>query len=126
MKKKPLHTSGVVNLSSGEKIKDYEFNVPQGGVFIIEFVGVNAFAQHGQDLFFALQVFTNSSKGIYPLSPAGSSPYLDPEFPSRVFGSQQVKLYADPGSKLIATFARSSDSGDARALFDISGRTMAP
>ena len=126
MKGKPFRVAGAVNHLEGETIKDCELSLPQDKLFIIEFVGINAFAQNGQDLFFALQVNEDSAVYTYPIAPTGSSPYLDPEYPARIFGSQQVRLYVGPGGKLIVTFARSGDNGDARAFFDISGRIITP
>lgn len=118
-------TGGVINLENGEYIKDLNLEgLPQNRRFIIEFVGINAFAQPGQKIFVALQVHTNSRKGIYPIAPIGNSPFSDPNYPARIFGSQQVQLYADPNSDLIITVARDNDNAGARAFIDLSGRLI--
>jgi hypothetical protein len=120
-------TGGVVNLENGESIKDFHLTgLSENKLFIIEFVGINAFAQSGQILFIALQVFTNSVQGIYPIVPTGASPYSDPTYPARIFGSQQVRLYADPDSDLIITVSRNNDIADARAFVHLSGRIITP
>lgn len=118
---------GVVNLENGESIKDFPLTgVPKDKLFIIEFVGINAFAQPGQVLFVALQVFTNSVQGIYPIVPSGISPFSDPEYPARIFGSQKVRLYADPNREIIITVGRHNATGEARAFIDLSGRIITP
>ena len=120
-------TGGVINLENGESIKDFHLTgLPETKLFIIEFVGINAFAQPGQVLFIALQVFTNSVQGNYPRVPTGASPYSDPTFPARIFGSQHVRLYADPDSDLIITVSRNNDTADARAFVHLSGRLITP
>ncbi len=118
---------GLINLDNGQSIKDFVFdNLPKDKLFIIEFVGINAFAQTDQVLFIALQVYTNSKKCIYPIVPTGSSPYSDSTFPARVFGSQQVLLYSDPNSDPILTVDRSTDNGKARVFVSLSGRLVTP
>jgi len=120
-------TGGVINLENGESIKDFHFQgLPKDKLFIIEFVGINAFAQPGQVFFVALQVHTNSRLGIYPIVPVGVSPFSDPTYPARIFGSQQVQLYADPNSDLIVTVARDNENADDRAFIDLSGRLITP
>jgi hypothetical protein len=120
-------TGGVINLENGESIKDFHLKgLPQDKLFIIEFVGINAFAQPGQVLFIALQIFTNFVQGIYPIVPTGASSYSDPTYPARIFGSQQVRLYADPNSDLIITVSRNNDTADARAFVHLSGRLITP
>lgn len=118
-------TGEVINLDDGESIKDVLFQgLPKDKLFIIEFVGINAFTQPGQVIFVALQVQTNSRKGIYPIVPIGVSPFSDPTYPARIFGSQKVRLYADPNSDLIVTVARDNDNANARAFVDLSGRLL--
>ncbi|MBI9091630.1 MAG: hypothetical protein JEZ12_20665 [Desulfobacterium sp.] len=127
MEGKPFKAGGVINLSDGEGIKDYPISgLPQDKLFIIEFVGINAFAQPGQTLFIALQVHTNSVQGTYPIVPIGTSPYSDPDFPVRMFGSQRILLYPDPGSDIILTVGRNNDHKDARVFVDLSGRITIP
>jgi hypothetical protein len=123
-----FHVNGIVNLGNGERSKDFQFSaLPQGKLFIIEFVGINAFAQPGQVLFAALQVQTNSVMGVYPIVLTGSSPFPDSTYPTRIFGSQQLRLYADPDSCLIVTVDRNTDSSkDARVEFHLSGRIIVP
>jgi hypothetical protein len=120
----PHKVGGVINLENGETIKELVLKVPGDSLFIIEFIGTNAFAQLDQEIFVALQVTTNSSLGVYPLVPIGRSPFTDPEYPVRIFGSQVARLYADPKSNLILTFGRSSASGSARGFIDVSGRLV--
>ena len=118
---------GVINLDDGESIKDFHLPVlPSDKLFIIEFVGINAFAQPGQILFIALQVHTNSLQGIYPIVPSGTSPFSDPSYPARIFGSQQVLLYADPNSTVIITVGRNTVNAEARAFVQLSGRLITP
>ena len=120
-------TGGVINLENGEGIKDFHLTeVPKDKLFLIEFVGINAFVQSGQVLFIALQLFTNSVQGIYPIVPTGASSYSDPTYPERLFGSQHVRLYADPDSDLIITVSRNNDTADARAFVHLSGRIITP
>jgi hypothetical protein len=127
MKGETFSTGGVINLGNGESIQDFHFTgLPKDKLFIIEFVGINAFAQPDQVLFVALQVFTNSVQGIYPIVPLGTSPFSDPTYPARIFGSQHVRLYADPNRDLIVTVARSHDNADARAFVQLSGRLITP
>jgi hypothetical protein len=122
----PYHRTGVINLENGVGIMDFDItDLPQGKLFVIEFVGVNAFAQPDQSLFFALQVKTNTS-GVYPIVLNGESPFDDSVYPARYFGSQQVLLYADPDRTLKITFARHDSSGEARCFFDLSGRIIDP
>jgi len=49
----------------------------------------------GADLCHCAEV-TASHLGIYPIVLTGSSTIADPDFPARSFGSQLVRLYADP------------------------------
>jgi len=121
----PFQKGSVVNLNDGEIVKDCTLvTVPQDKRFIIEFVGVNGFAQLGQRLFVAIQATTNGYKGAYPIVLAGRSRIEDPAFPMRRFGSQQVRLYADPGSDLIVTVARHLGRDDARVFVDVCGLLM--
>jgi hypothetical protein len=120
-------TGGVVNLENGETIKDFQLTgLPKDKLFIIEFVGINAFAQSGQVLFVGLQVHTNSVQGIFPIVPLGASPYSDPTYPARIFGSQQVRLYADANSHILITVARNNDTAGARTFVQLSGRIITP
>lgn len=124
----PFGTGGIINLVDGETIKDFQPpEFPLDKLFIIEFVGINAGAQPDQDLTIFLQVHTNTVKRIYPIVPMGKSPSPnDPEYPIDIYGSQQVRLYADPNSELIITARRSSGTGGARAIVDLSGRIIPP
>lgn len=116
-----------INLEDGESIKDFQHQgLPQGKLFMIEFVGINAFAQPGQVLFVALQVDTNFVKGIYPIVPSGASSSSGPEYPARIFGSQLVRLYADPNSDLIITVGRNNAHAEARVWVFLSGRIITP
>lgn len=127
MKGEIFCTGGVVNLENGETIKDSQLTgLPGDKLFIIEFVGINAFAQPGQVLFIALQVQTNSVQGIFPIVPIGASSFTDPQYPARIFGSQQVRLYADPNSEILITVARDNDTADARIFVQLSGRIITP
>jgi hypothetical protein len=127
MKGEVFSSGGVINLENGESIKDFRLSgLPKDKLFIIEFVGINAFAQPDQVLFIALQVSTNSAQGIYPIVPSGSSSYSDPTFPARIFGSQQVLLYADPNKDVIITVGRDKDTADARVFVHLSGRLITP
>ena len=127
MEGQPFHVNGTVNLSNGEGLKDYTFTgLPKDKLFIIEFVGVNAFAQPGQVLFIGLQVQTHATPGIYPIVLNGSSAFSDPTYPARLFGSQKVKLYADPNSDIVVSVARDSSSNSCRAMINLSGRIVEP
>jgi hypothetical protein len=117
-----FQTGGVINLAEGEESKDETLLVvPTDQQFDIRFVGVNGFAQPGQILFVALQVTTAGYLGIYPIVLTGTSPFSDPEFPTRHFGSQEVRLHADSGSDLLITVARHETHAGARVFVDVSG-----
>ncbi len=122
MAKEPYQMGGVVNLVEGEKHKDVSIlTIPAKKRFDIKFVGINGFGQPNQPLFFSLQVWTKSRQGLYPIAPTGNSEVGDPEYPKRFFGSQEVKLYADPGSKLIFTVARRDTYAKVRVFVDVCG-----
>ena len=113
---------GVVNLIEGERDKDaIIFTVPDNKIFVIEFTGNNAFSQPKQSLFYALQITTKSHLGIYPLAVSGNTVFHDPEFPKRFFGSQLVKLYADPNSQIIFTVVRRETHANVRVFVDMCG-----
>jgi hypothetical protein len=117
-----FQSGGVINLAEGEEVKDATILVvPTDQQFDIQFVGVNGFAQPGQILFVALQVTTAGRLGIYPIVLTGMSPFSDPEFPTRYFGSQAVRLHADAGSDLLITVARHETRAGARVFVNVSG-----
>ena len=120
--RRSFQTGGVINLAEGEEVKDVTIlAVAPDQRFDIRFVGVNGFAQPGQILFVALQVTTVGHLGTYPIVLTGMSPFADPEFPTRCFGSQEVRLHADPGSDLLITVARHETRAGARVFVDVSG-----
>jgi hypothetical protein len=122
MAKNPYQMGGVVNLVEGESVKDVSIlTLPARKGFEIKFVGINGFGQPNQPLFFALRVSTQSRTGNYPIALTGNSEIADPEFPKRFFGSQQVELYADPGSELIFTVARRDTYAKVRVFVDMYG-----
>lgn len=127
----PFFAGGTINLHNGETVKDFQLSeLPQDKLFIIEFVGVNAFAQPDQILFIGLQVVTildiGPRTGLYPIVLTGTSPNSVPlPFPTRIFGSQQLRLYADLNSGLTISVARNNGDNDARASVSLSGRIIA-
>jgi hypothetical protein len=63
--RQPFHAGEVIDLAAGEAGKQATiWVVPQGKRFVVECVGVNAFAQPGQKLFAALRVTTAGYVGI--------------------------------------------------------------
>jgi hypothetical protein len=127
MRGKPFHTGGVINLANGEETKDIQLpKIAKDRLFVVEFVGVNGFLQQNQTLFVALEVYTNSLPGIYPIVTNGTSTISDPAFPARRFGSRQILLYADPDSQIVVTAARHNGNADARIFVDLCGRLVKP
>jgi hypothetical protein len=127
MSGKPFHVGGVINLANGEETRDIRLpRIAKDRLFVVEFVGVNGFVQQNQTLFVSLEVYTNSSPGIYPVVTTGTSTVSDPSFPARRFGGQRVLLYADPDSEIIVTAARHNGDADARIFVEISGRLVKP
>jgi len=124
---RPFHRGAVLNLSPGEKLSEIQLlNIPKNRLFIIEFVGINAFMQRNQQLFVSLGVITDTVGGVYPIVPAGNMASLDPAFAVRRFGSQRVLLYADANSAITITVARDNDNGSAEAIVEVSGRLVMP
>jgi hypothetical protein len=123
--RQPLQADELIDLAGGETGKQVTLlTMPRGKRFVIECVGVNAFLQPGQKLFVALHVTTGNRIGIYPIVLAGSSTIADPAFPSRTFGSQQVRLYADPETNVDFSVARDDATGGARIFVSLSGMLM--
>jgi hypothetical protein len=131
MEGSPFHTVGVANLVNTETLTEIKLRTPLDKLFIVEFVGINGFVQPDQHLFVSLQV----GAGIYPIVllgvltnavPIGGSTKADPTFPVRRFGSQQLLLYADPGSNITVAVARDNGNADARVSVDVSGRIITP
>ena len=122
MAQRPFQTGAIVNLNSGESSKDVVIStVPANKRFHVKFLGINGFGQPDQPLFYAIQVTTGSRLGIYPIAPSGVAEIAEPEFPARHFGSQEVMLYADPGSDLIFTVARKDTTGNVRVFIELCG-----
>lgn len=122
MAQRPFQTGAIVNLSSGESSKDVVIcTVPANKRFHVKFLGINGFGQPNQAPFYAIQVTTGSRLGIYPIAPSGVGEIAEPEFPARHFGSQEVTLYADPGSDLLFTVARKDTTGNVRAFVELCG-----
>ncbi|MBX3300875.1 MAG: hypothetical protein KF693_01530 [Nitrospira sp.] len=122
MAQRPFQTGAVVNLSNGESSKEVTIGtVPTNKRFHVKFLGINGFGQPNQPLFYAVHVTTGSRIGIYPIAPSGSAGIAEPEFPARYFGSQEIILYADPGSDLIFTVARKDTTGNVRVFIDLCG-----
>ena len=122
MAQRPFQTGAVVNLSNGESSKEVTIcTVPTDKRFHVKFLGINGFGQPNQPLFYAVHVTTGSRIGIYPIAPSGIADIAEPEFPARYFGSQEIILYADPGSDLIFTVARKDTTGNARVFIDLCG-----
>lgn len=122
MAQRPFQTGAIINLSSGESSKDVVIcTVPANKRFHVKFLGINVFGQPNQPLFYAIQVTTGSRLGIYPIAPTGIAEIAEPEFPARFFGSQEVIIYADPGSDLIFTVARTDTTGNVRVFIDLCG-----
>jgi hypothetical protein len=94
---------------------------PQGKRVVIECVGVNAFVQPGQRLFVALHVSTGDDICIYPIVLAGSSTIAAPTYPARTFGSQQIRVYADPETNVDFSVARDNPAAGARIFVSLSG-----
>ncbi|MGE0642531.1 MAG: hypothetical protein AB7P24_02545 [Nitrospira sp.] len=122
MAQRPFQAGAAINLDSGESSKEVViFAVPAKKRFHVKSLGINGFGQPNQPLFYAVHVTTGSRVGIYPVAPTGVAEIDEPEFPARYFGSQELTLYADPGSDLIFTVARKDTTGNVRVLIDISG-----
>jgi hypothetical protein len=122
MAQKPFQTGAVVNLSDGESGKDVVVcTVPARKRFDVKFLGINGFGHPNQPLFYAVHVTTRSRVGIYPIALTGLAEIDEPEFPTRLFGSQEVTLYADPKSNLLFSVARKGTSGNVRVFIDICG-----
>jgi hypothetical protein len=120
--RQPLHAGEVIDLAAGEAGKQVTiWVVPQGKPFVVECVGVNAFAPPGQKLFATLHVTTAGYVGIYSTILVGSSTIAEPAFPARSFGSQQVRLYADPETNLDFSIARDDATADAQIFLSVSG-----
>jgi len=61
-------TGGVINLENGEGIRDFHLTgLPENKLFIIEFVGINAFVQSGQVLFAVPQDMAAPGFRLHPL-----------------------------------------------------------
>lgn len=104
MAQRPFQTGAAVNMSGGESSKEVViYTVPTKKRFHVKFLGINGFGHPHQPLFYAVHVTTGSRSGIYPIAPSGIADIAEPEFPARYFGSQEVILYADPGSDLTFT-----------------------
>lgn len=122
MAQRPFQTGAIINLSSGESSKDVVIStVPANKRFHVKFLGINGFGQPNQSLFYAIQVTTGSRLGIYPIALSGVAEIAEPEFPARHFGSQEVRLYADPGSDLMFTVARKDTTGNIRVFIELCG-----
>lgn len=122
MAQRPFQTGAVVNLSNGESSKEVTIGtVSTNKRFHVKFLGINGFGQPNQPLFYAVHVTTGSRIGIYPIAPSGIADIAEPEFPARYFGSQEIILYADPGSDLIFTVARKDTTGNVRVFIDLCG-----
>ena len=119
----PFLTGVAVNLEEGQFSDQVAvFNpVPAGKLFVIETVGVNAFAQPDQVVRVALRVVTGGRVGIFPIALLQVSVFPDPEFPANMLGSQLIRLYQDPNAELQVTVTRTSAKGNARVFVDISG-----
>jgi|GEM_PF-1744260 len=122
MAQKPFQAGAVVNLNTGEDVKDVVVcTVPAKKRFEVKFLGINGFGHPNQPLFYAVQVTTKSLLGIYPIAPTGTSEIADPQFPTRYFGSQEAILYADPKSDLIFSVARKNTTGNVRVFINLCG-----
>ena len=119
----PFLTGVTVNLEEGQFSDQVAvFNpVPAGKRFVIETVGVNAFAQPGQVVRVALRVVTGGRVGIFPIALPQASAFPDPEFPANTLASQLIRLYQDPNVALQVTVDRNSAGKEARVFVDISG-----
>ncbi len=118
----PFQTGVVVNLQDGQDgTQPTLVKVPSHQWFVIECIGVNAFAQPGQTFVIALEVTARRHLGIYPIVLTGSSTIADPDFPARSFGSQLVRLYADPNSEVMLPVSRNNAKGSARVFVNVSG-----
>lgn len=125
MEGKPFCIGGVINLVNGENVKNALIpGLPRDKMFLIEFVGVNGFAQSDQIIFVSVEVYTGARPGVYPIVLMGSSPYWDPTYPKRVFGSQRVILYADPNADITVAVARNNTNQDARVIIELAGRIL--
>lgn len=122
MAQRPFQAGAAVNLSAGESSKDVVIcTVPAKQRFHVKFLGINGFGHPNQPLFYAVHVTTGSRIGIYPVALNGVAEIDEPEFPARYFGSQEVILYADPGSDLIFTVARKDTTGNVRVFIELCG-----
>lgn len=122
MAQRPFQTGAAVNMSGGEGSKEVViYTVPTKKRFHVKFLGINGFGHPNQPLFYAVHVTTGSRIGIYPIAPSGIAEIAEPEFPARYFGSQEVILYADPGSDLIFTVARKDTTGNVRVFIELCG-----
>jgi hypothetical protein len=118
----PFQTGVVVNLQDGEAGQQPTLvKVPADKWLVIEFIGINAFAQPGQIFVIALEVTTSHQLGTYPIVLSGSSTLAEPLFPARSFGSQLVRLYAAPHSEVMLPISRNNAQGAARVFVNISG-----
>jgi hypothetical protein len=123
--RQPFQVGDLIDLADGESGKQVTLlTMPQGQRFVIECVGVNAFVQPDQRLFVALHVTTGDDSGIYPFVLAGSSTVADPTYPARTFGSQQVRLYADPEMNLELSVPCDDPTAGARIFVSVSGRLV--
>lgn len=117
-----FQTQEVINLAGGEYDKQVTVqNIPRDKLFVIEFVGIDGFAQEGQNLYMAVDV----GGKIYPIEVSGTlANPPDPQFPQRIFGSQLIRLYVNPGANVNITVARYGTRGSARVFVALSGSLM--
>ncbi|GJQ60914.1 MAG: hypothetical protein D8M57_03405 [Candidatus Scalindua sp. AMX11] len=113
-----FQTEEVINIDIGTESNEVLVrNIPDDKLFAIEFIGINGFTTKGIDIYIALDVDTL----IYPITVSGSVPFNDPTYSWRIFGSQQVRIYVQPGQKINIHAYRKDINFAARTLVALSG-----
>ncbi len=113
-----FQTQEVINIDIGSEFSEVIVqNIPGDKMFVIECIGINGFTAKGVDLYISLNIDTN----IYPISVTGSVPFNDPDYPWRVFGSQQVRIYVKPGQEITLHAYRKDINFTGRIFVALSG-----
>lgn len=119
----PLAFAKGISMAQGEFSKQENiYTVPEGRLFVIEYIGIASSLQAQQELYTAIMPVYDGGLTVYPVNLPGTGPSYNPAMPLRRFGSKRLLLYAN--DRIDVSAVRGNDKGQAQIEFNVSGRLV--
>jgi hypothetical protein len=125
--RQPFHARGTFSMGSGEPDQSTTVNVPAGKRFVFEHVSAFLGVPDGQKVLFSVGGRVNGALQFHSLVAQEQGVFpavLGLGAKATFVASESLRFYADPGTQVSMTVARTSTDGTAAGEMDISGHLV--